>query len=412
VDIDIDSSHITKEEVKDKGVLKDHLVVKKKYSDGFKTEIDDYEILYDADGVKVKYKEFEKLVAVYEEGKMVHYSAGDKVTFSDGSKEETLVLDKNNHTLTCDYFKTVSYEAGKAAESGFSGIYVDGKLEKSSNSSRYSISKTAAVITEATGILNSKMVKDGKIVCCVGQVVPSSMPTGTNKTFYDKITVSLDNGLTYDSTVDNMSAFKLTLGASRVSSGMTGLKAKLNFGNTVCELRDIPLSVINHDYGAFVTDKNATCESAGSRHRTCGVCGYVATESVSATGHNYGGWTTIQSPNCVHQQIDRHVCQNPGCGHHEDHIGEYGGHSEPQGAWSWVGTSDAGRRFNTYSQSITFGTCAHCGQYICNNPVNWHPLDWKVCECASEHQLIYVEGTTVHYHCRACGASDTAPLFG
>lgn len=43
-----------------------------------------------------------------------------------------------------------------------------------------------------------------------------------------------------------------------------------------------------HDFGSWVTSTAATHTTNGSRYRTCNVCGYKETQTISATGHSYG----------------------------------------------------------------------------------------------------------------------------
>ena len=43
-----------------------------------------------------------------------------------------------------------------------------------------------------------------------------------------------------------------------------------------------------HTYGAWTTTKAASCESAGSRSKTCS-CGDTVTETISPLGHHYIG---------------------------------------------------------------------------------------------------------------------------
>ena len=46
--------------------------------------------------------------------------------------------------------------------------------------------------------------------------------------------------------------------------------------------------------------KNATCTSTGTRTYTCSVCGKTTrTETISALGHSYGGWTTTKESTCT-----------------------------------------------------------------------------------------------------------------
>ena len=55
---------------------------------------------------------------------------------------------------------------------------------------------------------------------------------------------------------------------------------------------------LNHNWGEWVTDKDATCEESGHRYRTCTRCDSKQEEAITATGHSYNSAT--------------HVCANCG----------------------------------------------------------------------------------------------------
>lgn len=61
-----------------------------------------------------------------------------------------------------------------------------------------------------------------------------------------------------------------------------------------------------HTYAEWETVKAATCTEAGERTRTCSKCGEVETESVAATGHDFGAMIPYQAPTCSEDGILAH----------------------------------------------------------------------------------------------------------
>ncbi|MEI3502666.1 MAG: hypothetical protein V8Q42_03035 [Anaerovoracaceae bacterium] len=63
------------------------------------------------------------------------------------------------------------------------------------------------------------------------------------------------------------------------------------------------ISATGHKWNIEATiDKKPTCTENGSRSIHCSVCDSVkdgSAESIPATGHEFGAWATIKSPNCV-----------------------------------------------------------------------------------------------------------------
>ena len=63
-----------------------------------------------------------------------------------------------------------------------------------------------------------------------------------------------------------------------------------------------------HTFGVWVVDETATCMQAGTKHRTCVVCGKTVNESYAdSSAHNYA---TFWSGDAIHHF---HKCQNSGC---------------------------------------------------------------------------------------------------
>jgi len=78
------------------------------------------------------------------------------------------------------------------------------------------------------------------------------------------------------------------------------------------------INSLGHDYGEWVVDTPAACETEGTRHRTCSVCaegteGHVETGTIPATNHAYKH--TVVAPTCTADGYTLHECTNEGCGH-------------------------------------------------------------------------------------------------
>lgn len=90
--------------------------------------------------------------------------------------------------------------------------------------------------------------------------------------------------------------------------------------------------VKRHTYGDWKVTTAATCETAGTRQRTCSVCGDVETEDIAATGHSYSVTSTVAAT-CTAGGSSTSTCG--ACGNQTTsataatgHIWEYGIHSQ------------------------------------------------------------------------------------
>ncbi|MDE7395325.1 MAG: leucine-rich repeat domain-containing protein [Clostridiales bacterium] len=70
-----------------------------------------------------------------------------------------------------------------------------------------------------------------------------------------------------------------------------------------------------HTYGEWTVDTLATCTEDGAQSRTCSVCAYKETQSISATGHTYGLWTENTPATCTADGEKMHTCSV--CSHEE-----------------------------------------------------------------------------------------------
>ena len=66
----------------------------------------------------------------------------------------------------------------------------------------------------------------------------------------------------------------------------------------------------SHSFGAWV-EKAATCTAAGSKTRSCSLCGYTETQSIAATGHSYKA--VVTAPTCTAEGYTTYTCSK--CNH-------------------------------------------------------------------------------------------------
>ena len=64
------------------------------------------------------------------------------------------------------------------------------------------------------------------------------------------------------------------------------------------------------DHNWTIKETPATCESDGTRTYTCDTCQITKTESIKATGHTYGVWTTIKEATVFNPEQQKSTCSN------------------------------------------------------------------------------------------------------
>ena len=107
--------------------------------------------------------------------------------------------------------------------------------------------------------------------------------------------------------------------------------------DTTCNNCDY-IREITHSYGNWIIDEEPTCVESGSKHKMCGVCGNIITETVSATGkHDFVA--VITKPTCTSVGYTIYTCD---CG--MTYKSDY--------------TSETG---HSYFSSITTPTCTQVG---------------------------------------------------
>ena len=63
-----------------------------------------------------------------------------------------------------------------------------------------------------------------------------------------------------------------------------------------------------HKWGEWVTVTEATCQAEGSKKHTCSVCNAEETEVIEKTDHTWGEWVTVTEADCENAGSRKHVC--------------------------------------------------------------------------------------------------------
>ena len=69
-----------------------------------------------------------------------------------------------------------------------------------------------------------------------------------------------------------------------------------------------------HTYGEWVTEKNASCEEAGIKVRTCECC-ETETQEISKLDHSFSEWVCVKNATCGEDGLQERVCS---CGAKEE----------------------------------------------------------------------------------------------
>lgn len=149
---------------------------------------------------------------------------------------------------------------------------------------------------------------------------------------------------------------------------------------------------IIHTY-KWVTTKNATCTTTGSKSYKCSKCGYVSkTQSIAKLGHSFDSWKTTKAATCTETGTKIRTCKRSGCTYQETQTIPKASHT-----YSWVTTQEptctaAGSKSNT---------CTKCG-YVSNTQSIaklGHDFDnWSVTQLPTD--------TTEGVLSRSCKRSD------
>ena len=85
---------------------------------------------------------------------------------------------------------------------------------------------------------------------------------------------------------------------------------------SVCGVRkagsEYPIPKIDHPYGDWVDRIAATCDTEGSRKKTCKICGDTVYEVVPALGHDWDRWKVTKRATADEEGTETRVCKRDG----------------------------------------------------------------------------------------------------
>ena len=84
-----------------------------------------------------------------------------------------------------------------------------------------------------------------------------------------------------------------------------------NATNEITDKNSVKIAQLtNHTYGAWNNTTQATCTTAGSKQRTCTVCGHTDYGTIPATGHSWGEWKVTTEAKVTSRGEKTHTCKN------------------------------------------------------------------------------------------------------
>ena len=119
------------------------------------------------------------------------------------------------------------------------------------------------------------------------------------------------------------------------------------------------ISATGHDYGKEIVE-NATCTAQGHIYKKCSTCGKTTeTGTIAATGHSYGSWSTVKAATCTEAGEETRKCTS--CGSTENRAVAAKGHTES----NIVTTKEA-----TCTEEGTYTyTCSVCNAVVEGNKI-------------------------------------------
>lgn len=155
------------------------------------------------------------------------------------------------------------------------------------------------------------------------------------------------------------------------------------------------LKATGHKYGSWSTTKAATCSTAGSKERKCSTCGSVQKETIATLSHSYGAWSTTKQATCDTNGTKSRTCS--GCNKTETQSIAATGHAWDGGKVTTTTTICSAMGIKTY-------TCTKCGKTKTEQIKGNHTFgEWKY-----EEYTYKEDGASLpsHRKVRACTKCD------
>lgn len=167
---------------------------------------------------------------------------------------------------------------------------------------------------------------------------------------------STNKNVSWSTTNANVAAVSSNGAVTAKAAGSAVVTAKTSNGLTASCTITVQPKVCVHEYGDWVTEKEATCTEEGSRYRVCVKCGEGReTEVISALGHMFSEeWTVTKEPTCTEEGEQVRICIE--CGAQSDNTPiDSLEHSYPE---EWTLEQEA----TCTEAGIESRACAVCGE--------------------------------------------------
>ena len=167
---------------------------------------------------------------------------------------------------------------------------------------------------------------------------------------------STSKSVSWSSSNSNIAAVSSNGAVTAKAAGSAVITAKTSNGITASCTITVQPNVCAHEYGEWITEKDATCTEEGSRYRVCTKCGEGReTEVVPALGHTFSEeWIVTKEATCTEAGEQVHVCAVCGTSSDAETIDALG-HSYPE---DWTLEQEA----TCTEAGIESRACTVCGE--------------------------------------------------
>jgi len=222
---------------------------------------------------------------------------------------------------------------------GISVVKAQGTLRVSGSTPVWQFSQTTATNPYLVWVLiPNRLVTDNGNICKVTFSVSDTLAPGD---YTIKLSAPGDKNLTAKtsgSVIDPKTNQKVT--------GLTTGDFTVTVKPSTCQ----------HQWGAWETEKQATCEEAGKEVRQCAACQNTQQRTIDATGHRFTAWTSVKKATCTQEGQQKRTCSNAGCTYSETQTLAALGHSF--GQWTVV------KEATCVAKGERTKTCATCQQKV------------------------------------------------
>ncbi len=149
-----------------------------------------------------------------------------------------------------------------------------------------------------------------------------------------------------------------------------------------------------HKYKAWIVTDEATCTLAGKAQRICEVCEHIDIKDIKATGHAFSKkWTIDKEESCTETGSKSHHCINDGCSETSD-ITEIPATGHDFGAWSTIKSP------NCVDKGSEARTCKIC-EYKETKDVDAKGHEWESVYTTDKESTCIEDGSE-SIHCKNC----------